>query len=135
LDAAIDRSRAYVAAGADMIFAEALTTLDEYKRFTRALGSKIPVLANITEFGRTPLFTVKELRNVGVRLVLYPLSAFRAMSHAAENVYGAIRRDGTQSEVVSNMQTRAELYEVLNYHAPRKKFDAMTANKGRFHRS
>ena len=128
LDAAIARSQAYVAAGADMIFAEALTTLDEYKKFTAALG-KIPVLANITEFGRTPLFTTKQLGGAGVRLVLYPLSAFRAMSRAAENVYTAVRKDGTQSKVTGSMQTRAELYEVLNYHAWEKKFDTMLAKQ------
>jgi methylisocitrate lyase len=128
LDAAIARSRDYVAAGADMIFAEALTTLDEYKKFTAALG-KIPVLANITEFGRTPLFTTKELGSAGVRLVLYPLSAFRAMSRAAENVYATVRKDGTQRKVTGQMQTRAELYEVLNYHAWEKKFDAMLAKQ------
>lgn len=129
LDAAIVRSRAYVAAGADMIFAEALTTLDECKKFTAALGKKIPVLANITEFGRTPLFTTKELGGAGVRLVLYPLSAFRAMSRAAENIYAAVRQDGTQRAVTGQMQTRAELYEVLNYHAWEKKFDAMLAKQ------
>ena len=126
LDAAIARSRAYVAAGADMIFAEALTTLDEYKKFTAALG-KIPVLANCTEFGRTPLFTTKELGGAGVRLVLYPLTAFRAMSRAAENVYQTVRKDGTQRKVIGQMQTRAELYEVLGYHAWEKKFDVMLA--------
>lgn len=128
LDAAIARSQAYVAAGADMIFAEALTTLDEYKKFTTALG-KVPVLANITEFGRTPLFTTKQLGGAGVRLVLYPLSAFRAMSRAAENVYATVREDGTQRKVTGQMQTRAELYEVLNYHAWEKKFDAMLAKQ------
>lgn len=128
LDAAIARAQAYVAAGADMIFAEALTTLAEYKKFTAALG-KIPVLANITEFGRTPLFTTKELGGAGVRLVLYPLSAFRAMSRAAENVFATVRKDGTQRKVTGQMQTRAELYEVLNYHAWEKKFDAMLAKQ------
>jgi methylisocitrate lyase len=128
LDAAIARAQAYVAAGADAIFAEALTTLDEYKKFNAALG-KIPVLANITEFGRTPLFTTKELGGAGVRLVLYPLSAFRAMSRAAENVYATIRKDGTQRKATGAMQTRAELYEVLNYHAWEKKFDAMLAKQ------
>ena len=128
LDAAIARSQAYVTAGADMIFAEAITTLDEYKKFTAALG-KIPVLANITEFGRTPLFTTTELGGAGVRLVLYPLSAFRAMSRAAENVYSAIRKDGTQRKVTGAMQTRAELYEVLDYHAWEKTFDAMLAKQ------
>ena len=128
LDAAIARSQAYVAAGADMIFAEALTSLDEYKKFTAALG-KIPVLANITEFGRTPLFTAPELGGAGVRLVLYPLSAFRAMSRAAEQVYAAVRKDGTQKAAIDQMQTRAELYEVLNYHAYEGKLDALFAKE------
>jgi methylisocitrate lyase len=121
--AAIDRGLAYVEAGADMIFAEALTTLDEYRQFTKAV--KVPVLANITEFGKTPLFTVAELASVGVGLVLYPLSAFRAMSRAAEAVYDAIRRDGTQKNVIDRMQTRAELYEVLGYHDYERKLDEL----------
>jgi methylisocitrate lyase len=121
--AAIDRASAYVEAGADMIFAEALTTLDEYRQFTQAL--KVPVLANITEFGKTPLFTTTELGGAGVRLVLYPLSAFRAMSRAALEAYGAIRRDGSQKAVVDRMQTRAELYDVLGYHAYEAKLDAL----------
>jgi methylisocitrate lyase len=113
LDAAIARARLYHAAGADMIFAEALTTLAEYRRFTAAV--KIPVLANITEFGKTPLFTTSELRSAGVRLVLYPLSAFRAMNATALNIYQTIRTDGTQRRGVKRMQTRAELYEFLRY--------------------
>ena len=121
--AAIDRAKAYVEAGADMVFAEALTTLDEYRGFTQALS--VPVLANITEFGRTPLFTATELGNAGVRLVLYPLSAFRAMSRAALAVYGAIRQDGSQGAVVDQMQTRDELYEVLGYHDYERKLDAL----------
>lgn len=125
-DAAISRAQAYVAAGADMIFAEALNTLDEYRAFTAALGD-VPVLANITEFGKTPLFSVDELRDAGVRLVLYPLSAFRAMSKAAEIVYSAIRQEGTQQAVTGHMQTRAELYEVLGYHAYEEKLDALFA--------
>ena len=112
--AAIDRAQRYVEAGADMIFAEALTTLEEYRQFTEAVPA--PVLANITEFGKTPLFTVAELASAGVQLVLYPLSAFRAMSKAAEIVYGAIRTEGTQKKVIEQMQTRAELYDVLGYH-------------------
>jgi len=120
---AIDRAASYVEAGADMIFAEALTTLDEYREFTRAL--KVPVLANITEFGRTPLFTAAELGKAGVGLVLYPLSAFRAMSRAAIAVYDAIRRDGSQQAVVGQMQTRAELYEVLGYHEYERKLDEL----------
>jgi methylisocitrate lyase len=121
--AAIDRASAYVEAGADMIFAEALTTLDEYHEFTRALD--VPVLANITEFGRTPLFTAAELGEAGVRLVLYPLSAFRAMSRAALDAYAAIRRDGSQRAVVDRMQTRDELYEVLGYHDYERKLDEL----------
>jgi methylisocitrate lyase len=121
--AAIERAQRYVEAGADMIFAEALTTLDEYRQFTEA--ARVPVLANITEFGKTPLFTVAELGSAGVSLVLYPLSAFRAMSKAAEVVYGAIRRDGTQKSVVDYMQTRAELYEVLGYHDYERKLDEL----------
>ena len=121
--AAIERAAAYVGAGADMVFAEALTTLDEYRSFTRAVP--VPVLANITEFGRTPLLTVAELREAGVRLVLYPLSAFRAMSRAALAAYAAIRRDGGQRAVVDLMQTRAELYEVLGYHEFERKLDEL----------
>jgi methylisocitrate lyase len=124
LDAAITRSQAYVAAGADMIFAEALTTLEEYQTFTTALGST-PVLANLTEFGRTPLFPLEDLRSAGVRLALYPLGAFRAMSRAAETVYGAIRKEGTQAAVTNQMQTRAELYDVLGYHAYEAKLDEL----------
>jgi methylisocitrate lyase len=123
LQAAIDRSATYVAAGADMIFAEALATLEEYRQFTRVLG--VPVLANITEFGRTPLFTTSELGDAGVRLVLYPLSAFRAMSRAATDVYGAIRRDGSQRAVIERMQTRTELYDVLGYHDYERKLDEL----------
>ena len=125
--AAVDRALAYVEAGADMIFAEALATLEEYRQFTRAVG--VPVLANITEFGKTPLFTVGELGDAGVALVLYPLSAFRAMSKAALGVYGAIRRDGTQKSVIDSMQTRTELYEVLGYHDYEKKLDALFARE------
>ncbi len=119
--AALDRAAAYVEAGADMIFAEALTTLQEYRQFTSAV--KVPVLANITEFGKTPLFTVQELGEAGVRLALYPLSAFRAMSKAAEAVYGALRADGTQKAVLDLMQTRDELYERLGYHEYETKLD------------
>ena len=125
--AAIDRSHKYVAAGADMIFAEALTSLDDYRKFTAAV--KVPVLANITEFGRTPLLTSKELAGVGVRLALYPLSAFRAMSRAAETVYAAIRRDGSQRGVVDQMQTRDELYEVLDYHRYERILDQLYPNQ------
>jgi len=125
LEAAIARARAYVDAGADMIFAEALSSLDEYREFTAALGEAVPVLANITEFGKTPLFTVEELRGAGVRLVLYPLSAFRAMSQAAATVYEALRRQGTQQNLTGLMQTRSDLYEVLGYHAYEEKLDAL----------
>jgi methylisocitrate lyase len=121
--AAIARALAYVAAGADAIFAEALTTLEAYRQFTAAV--KVPVLANITEFGKTPLFTVEELRQAGVSMALYPLSAFRAMNSAATAVYGALRRDGTQKAVVEKMQTRAELYEVLGYEAYERKLDEL----------
>lgn len=119
--AAVDRAMAYVEAGADTIFAEALQSLEEYREFTTAVG--VPVLANITEFGKTPLFTTEELREAGVRLALYPLSAFRAMSRAAIEVYGALRRDGTQKAVVDGMQTRTELYDVLGYHEYERKLD------------
>lgn len=121
--AAIERAHNYVAAGADMIFAEALATLDEYRQFTQAV--KVPVLANITEFGKTPLFTTQELHAAGVRLALYPLSAFRAMSKAAEMVYAALRKAGTQKSVLDSMQNRAELYEVLNYLSYEKKLDEL----------
>ena len=117
LAAAIDRAHAYVTAGADMIFAEALRTLDDYKQFTSALN--VPVLANLTEFGQTPLFTLDELRGAGLAMVLYPLSASRAAAAAMRDVYVAIRRDGTQQGVASKMQTRAELYEVLGYQPPK----------------
>ena len=121
--AALERARAYVEAGADMIFAEALTSLEEYRQFTSAI--RVPVLANITEFGKTPLFTTTELGSAGVRLVLYPLSAFRAMSKAALAVYGALRKEGTQKSVLDLMQTRAELYDVLGYHEYEKKLDEL----------
>lgn len=128
LDAAIERSASYVEAGADIIFAEALTTLDEYRQFTSAIA--VPVLANLTEFGQTPMFTKDELDEVGVGLLLYPLSAFRAMSRAAENVYRAIREDGTQKNVIDTMQTRMELYDVLGYHEYEEKLDQLFAEKG-----
>ncbi len=123
LEAALERASAYVAAGADMIFAEALKTLEEYRQFADA--ARVPLLANITEFGQTPLFTLAELGAAGVRLVLYPLSAFRAAAKAHEVVYGAIRREGTQRSVVPYMQTRAELYEVLGYHEYERKLDEL----------
>ena len=121
--AALARAAAYAQAGADMIFAEALTTLDEYRQFAASI--KLPVLANITEFGQTPLFSTAELSSAGVRLVLYPLSAFRAAAKAQVVVYDAIRRQGTQKSVVPYMQTREELYGVLGYHAYEKKLDEL----------
>jgi methylisocitrate lyase len=123
MQGALDRAGLYVEAGADMIFAEALHTLDDFRTFTAAI--EVPVLANITEFGKTPLFTVTELGQAGAAMVLYPLSAFRAMSRAAERVYAAIREDGTQQAVVDSMQTRTELYEVLGYHEYEDKLDAL----------
>ena len=123
IEAAIDRASACVAAGADMVFPEAVKDLATYRKFAQAV--KVPVLANITEFGATPLFTVEELRGADVSLVLYPLSAFRAMSKAALAVYGAIRRDGSQKGVVDLMQTRADLYDHLDYHAYEQKLDAI----------
>jgi methylisocitrate lyase len=122
-DAAVERAVACVEAGADMIFAEAMTDLSMYQRVAAAV--KVPLLANITEYGSTPLFTVEELRSVDVDIVLYPLSAFRAMNRAAENVYGAIRRDGTQKNVLETMQTREELYDSIGYHAFEQKLDAL----------
>ena len=126
--AAIDRAAAYVDAGADMIFAEALTTIDEYQQFTDVV--KVPVLANLTEFGKTPLFTTEELANVGVAMTLYPLSAFRAMSAAALKVYETIKSDGTQQAVVETMQTRTQLYDVLGYQAYEDKLDALFQQQG-----
>lgn len=115
LEAAIERAGKYVDAGADVIFAEALTSLEDFRRFTSAVS--VPVLANITEFGRTPLFTVDELQGVGVRLVLYPLTAFRAMNAAAARVYDTLRTVGTQRELIDSLQTRDELYELLDYYS------------------
>ncbi|MBI5331075.1 MAG: methylisocitrate lyase [Betaproteobacteria bacterium] len=125
LQAAIDRACACVEAGADMIFPEAMTQLDQYAAFAKAVH--VPILANITEFGATPLFSVDELRDVGVGLALYPLSAFRAMAQAALGVYGAIRQDGHQKNVLNVMQPRMELYEHLGYHAFEQKLDALFA--------
>lgn len=124
-DAALERAIACVEAGADMIFPEAITELSMYQRFAAAV--KVPVLANITEFGATPLFTIDELRAADVALALYPLSAFRAANKAAENVYTAIRRDGTQQQVVDTMQTRKELYDRIDYYAYEDKLDALFA--------
>jgi len=125
LQSALDRAHACVEAGADMVFPEAVTELPLYRKFTEATG--VPVLANITEFGQTPLFTVEELRGAGVGLVLYPLSAFRAMNKAAEAVFQAIRRDGTQKEVLDLMQTRSELYDRIDYHRYERKLDELFA--------
>ena len=122
---AIDRACACVEAGADMIFPEAITDLAMYKQFAEAV--KVPVLANITEFGSTPLFTTQELAEADVSLVLYPLSAFRAMSKAALNVYQTLRKEGTQKNVVDTMQTRMDLYETINYHAYEQKLDSLFA--------
>ena len=127
LDSALERAVACVEAGADMIFPEAITELSMYKKFAAAV--KVPVLANITEFGATPLFTVDELRGADVGIVLYPLSAFRAMNKAAENVYLAVRRDGTQKNVVDTMQTRMELYDRIGYHDFEQKLDALFAQQ------
>ena len=121
LEKALDRAHAYVAAGADAIFPEAIADLATYKRFTDVLS--VPVLANITEFGLSPLFTIAELSSVGVSMVLYPLSAFRAMNRAAERVFETIRRDGTQQGVIADMQTREELYERINYYEFEKALD------------
>jgi methylisocitrate lyase len=126
--AAIDRAAAYVDAGADMIFAEALTTVDEYQQFTDEI--KVPVLANLTEFGKTPLLTTDVLAAAGVQMTLYPLSAFRAMSAAALKVYETIRKDGTQQAAVDSMQTREELYDVLGYAAYEEKLDKLFAEQG-----
>lgn len=121
MDAAIERAKAYVAAGADAIFPEAIRDLDGYKKFSSALN--VPVLANITEFGLTPLFTTEELKNAGVAMALYPLSAFRAMNKAAENVFEVIRKEGTQKSVLGTMQTREELYERINYYEYERSLD------------
>jgi methylisocitrate lyase len=126
-DAALARMKKYVEAGADMICPEAATDLVSYKKITAEI--KVPVLANITEFGKTPLFTVDELRSAGVAIVLYPLSAFRAMNQAAVNVYKSIRKDGTQKNVIGSMQTRDELYDYLNYHSYEKKLDELFTRK------
>ena len=127
LDSAITRAKAYVEAGADAIFAEAIRTLEDYKRFTTEI--KVPVLANITEFGLTPLFTLDELRGAGIAMALYPLSAFRAMNKAAEHVYEVIRKEGTQKSVLGEMQTREELYERINYYEYEKSLDNFQAEK------
>jgi len=129
LEAAIERACACVEAGADMIFPEAVTELAHYARF--AAATKVPILANITEFGVTPLFSVEQLRGADVSLALYPLSAFRAMNKAAQDVYGAIRREGSQASVVPSMQTRAELYALLGYEGYEKKLDELFGKGGK----
>ena len=121
LDSAIGRAVSYVEAGADAIFAEAVTEIEDYKKFSENLN--VPILANITEFGKTPLFSKEELKEAGVDMILYPLSAFRAMSKAAEGVYSEILEKGTQQDLIDRMQTRDELYEVLDYHTFEKKLD------------
>jgi methylisocitrate lyase len=127
LERAIERAVACVEAGADAIFPEAITELSMYRKFADAV--KVPILANITEFGATPLFTLEELRSAHVAIVLYPLSAFRAMNAAALKVYNAIRKDGTQKNVVDLMQTRADLYDYLDYHSYEKKLDQLFAEE------
>ena len=121
LEKSIDRARTYIDSGADIIFAEALTDLDQYKTFTDSLNA--PVLANLTEFGLTPLFTVEEMRDAGVKIILYPLSAARSMADAAMKTYEAIKQDGTQKNQIENMQTRTDLYKTLNYEAYEAKVD------------
>jgi methylisocitrate lyase len=126
--AALDRAQAYVEAGADMIFAEALTTLDEYRQFTDTIN--VPVLANLTEFGKTPMFTTDELGGVGISMALYPLTAFRAMSKAALDVYSNLRENGTQSADIDRMQTRMELYDVLGCQGYEDKLDELFKEQG-----
>ena len=121
LDSALGRAASYVEAGADALFAEAVTEIEDYKKFSENL--KVPILANITEFGKTPLFSKEELEEAGVDMILYPLSAFRAMSKAAEGIYSEILEKGTQQNLIDRMQTREELYEVLDYHTFEKKLD------------
>jgi methylisocitrate lyase len=127
IDAAIERVHAYIEAGADLVFPEAIRTLEDYKKFSSAVAK--PILANITEFGMTPLFNRDELAAHGVGMILYPLSAFRAMNKAAENVYEAIRRDGTQSGVIDTMQTREELYERIDYYKYEQALDNLLGDK------
>lgn len=127
LPSALERATAYTAAGADMLFAEAVTEPGMYAKFSQASG--VPILANMTEFGKTPLLTREELRRAGVSMILYPLSAFRAMSQAALRVYDTIRQEGTQAELLPQMQTREELYDVLGYHAYEEKLDALFAKE------
>ncbi|WP_272663668.1 methylisocitrate lyase [Providencia sp. PROV110] len=127
IDAALERAHAYIEAGADMLFPEAITELSMYQRFTS--NTSAPVLANLTEFGQTPLFTLDELRSVGIAIALYPLSAFRAMNKAAEQVYSTLRKEGTQKSVIPLMQTREELYQGIHYYDYEQKLDALFAQK------
>jgi methylisocitrate lyase len=127
IESAIERVHAYIEAGADLVFPEAIRTLEDYKKFSSAVTK--PILANITEFGLTPLFTRDELAAQGVAMILYPLSAFRAMNKAAENVYEAIRRDGTQSGVIETMQTREELYQSIDYYKYEEALDKLLGDK------
>ena len=122
-NSALDRAMLCVEAGADMLFPEAITELDQFKKFVES--TKVPVLANITEFGNTPLFTLEELRSVGVSIALYPLSVFRAINYTAENVYASIRKNGTQKDLIPIMQTREELYQSINYHSYEQSLDTM----------
>jgi methylisocitrate lyase len=127
LDAAIERAVAYVEAGADMIFPEAMSSLEDYRKFKAAV--KVPILANLTEFGATPFYTTDELREAGVDIALYCCGAYRAMNKAALNFYETVRRDGTQKNIIDTLQTRAELYDFLNYHSYEDKLDTLFADK------
>lgn len=127
LDAAIERAMAYVEAGADMIFPEAMSSLEDYRKFKAAV--KVPILANLTEFGSTPFYTTDELREAGVDIALYCCGAYRAMNKAALNFYETVRRDGTQKNIIDTLQTRAELYDFLNYHSFEDKLDALFVDK------
>ena len=127
LDAAVDRAAAYVEAGADMVFPEAMRSLDDYRKVKAAV--KVPILANLTEFGSTPFFTVDELREAGVDIALYCCGAYRAMNKAALHFYESVRRDGTQKHIIETLQTRAELYDFLGYHAYEDKLDALFAQE------
>jgi methylisocitrate lyase len=129
LDSAVERIQKYVEAGADMVFPEAVPSIEVYRRFADAV--KVPVLANITEFGKTPLYTADELRAAGVAIALYPLSAFRAMNKAALKVYDTVRRTGTQRSLVPEMQTREELYDFLDYHSYEQKLDELFSGRKR----
>lgn len=127
LDSAVSRVKEYVKAGADMVFPEAIPSIEMYRKFADAV--KVPILANITEFGKTPLFTVEELRSANVAMVLYPLTAFRAMNKAALEVFQRLRKEGTQKNLIAAMQTREELYEFLNYHSYEQKLDELFARR------